>query len=55
MNIMALAIKSIPVLRDSSANEFVKKADKKLESKVAINFSKQVQSANRILVKAKMK
>lgn len=52
---MAIAIKSIPVLKNSEAQLFIKKAEKSLEKKDAINFSKQVASANRILVKAKMK
>ena len=53
--IMAIAIKSIPVLRDSSAKAFVKKADNASKKSFAVNFSKQVASSNKILQKAKMK
>ncbi len=52
---MAIAIKSIPVLRDSSAKAFVKKADNASKKSFAVNFSKQVASSNKILQKAKMK
>lgn len=52
---MAIAIKSIPVLRDSNAKAFVQKADTASKKTVAVNFSSQVKSANKILEKAKMK
>lgn len=53
--IMAIAIKSIPVLRGKLAEQFIDKAEKNLSKRATIDFSKQVQIANRILEKAKMK
>lgn len=52
---MAIAIKSIPVLRGKLAEQFIDKAEKNLSKRATIDFSKQVQIANRILEKAKMK
>lgn len=52
---MAIAIKSIPVLYDDNAKEFIEKADKAFTMKASIDFSEQIKSANKILEKAKMK
>jgi|WetSurMetagenome_2_1015567.scaffolds.fasta_scaffold2090809_1 hypothetical protein len=52
---MAIAIKSIPILCEDNAKKFVKTADKAYAMKASIDFSEQVESANKILEKAKMK
>lgn len=51
---MAIAIKSIPVLRGKEADSFVKKADQTYaQEKGSIDFSTQVKTASKILTKAK--
>lgn len=53
---MAIAIKNIPVLQDSNAKAFLKKANDNASNESAtINFSAQVKSATKILEKAKKK
>lgn len=52
---MAIAIKSIPVLKQRTAKSFVKKANDSLSRRASVDFSKQLESAKRILEKAKMK
>lgn len=52
---MAIAIKSIPVLKQRTAKDFVKKANDSLSRRASVDFSKQVVSAKRILEKAKLK
>ena len=52
---MAIAIKSIPVLKNNVAKNFAKKAKESLALKGTIDFSAQKESARRILGKAKMK
>ena len=50
---MAIAIKSIPVLKDTDAKNFNDKASRNYhDKKESVNFSKQVKSANKILTKA---
>jgi len=49
---MAIAIKSIPTLKDKVAEIFIKNAEASLTKKDSVNFSKQVKSANKILSKA---
>jgi hypothetical protein len=50
---MAIAIKSIPVLKDSQARVFNSRANDNFKRKRGtVNFSKQVKSANKILSKA---
>lgn len=50
---MAIAIKSIPILKQRSARNFIKKANDSLSKRATIDFSKQIDSARRILEKAK--
>jgi len=52
---MAITIKSIPVLKQRVARSFVDKAEASLSQRATIDFSKQIESAKRILEKAKMK
>ena len=52
---MAIAIKSIPILTDKIAQNFVRSADNATKKRGSVNFSKQVSSANKILEKAKLK
>ncbi|WP_165953105.1 hypothetical protein [Pedobacter changchengzhani] len=52
---MALAIKSIPVLRSKVAGDFVKKAEATVSKKATVNFSQQTAVASKILAKAKLK
>jgi hypothetical protein len=52
---MAIAIKSIPVLKQRTAKDFVKKANDSLSRRASVDFSKQVLSTKRILEKAKLK
>ena len=51
---MALAIKSIPVLKNDAAEAFIKKAEANMSKKATVDFSKQVISGRAILKKAKM-
>lgn len=50
---MAIAIKTIPVLRNKVASAFVAQADKNAQ-KAKVDFTSQVASANKILSKAKI-
>ncbi len=52
---MAREIKTIPMLTDKVAANFIKKADSNFEKKGSIDFSKQVKLATKILAKAKLK
>lgn len=53
---MAIDIKSIPVLEDKIALEFIQKADSTFQKKKeTVDFSKQVKSAENILSKSKLK
>jgi len=52
---MAIAIKSIPVLKDKVAAAFIANADLNYSKKKStVDFSKQVAKANKILAKAKI-
>ncbi|WP_183560624.1 hypothetical protein [Mucilaginibacter sp. SP1R1] len=51
---MAIAIKSIPVLSGKAAKKFVSAADSNYKRKSTIDFSVQVEKANKILAKAKL-
>lgn len=52
---MAIAIKSIPVLKGKAAASFVAKATKNYsQKKSSVDFSSQTTKAERILAKAKM-
>ena len=53
--VMAIAIKNIPVLNNASAKAFVKQADNASKKTTVVNFSSQVKSAKNILDKAKLK
>jgi hypothetical protein len=50
---MAIAIKSVPVLKGDAAKAFINKADANLDKKSTIDFSKEVSIAHKILSKAK--
>lgn len=50
---MAIKIRSIPILKEQSALKFVARA--KAKKRGTIDFSKQVETLNIILMKAKMK
>lgn len=52
---MAIAIKSIPVLKDSVAKNFARNAESASKNKGSVNFSSQVSAAKKILDKAKLK
>lgn len=51
---MAIAIKSIPVLKGKVASEFVKKADQRFKEKGSVDYSSQAALAAKILSKAKI-
>jgi hypothetical protein len=52
---MAIAIKSIPTLKNKTAKAFIKNAEVANSKKASVNFSNQVASTRSILKKAKMK
>lgn len=52
---MAIAIKSIPILKGKVANAFIRKADAKSNKRATVDFSKQVVASNVILEKAKLR
>ena len=52
---MAIAIKSIPMLKQHAAKYFVEKAEDSFSHKATVDFSQEVASAKRILEKAKLK
>ncbi|MGG7034476.1 MAG: hypothetical protein ACI7YS_04675 [Flavobacterium sp.] len=51
---MAIAIKSIPVLRDKAAQAFTSTVTANTAKKSSVDFSKQVSVASKILAKAKI-
>ncbi len=51
---MAIAIKSIPILRQKAANKFARVASVNASKKGTVSFGKQVKTANSILAKAKL-
>lgn len=51
---MAIAIKSIPILKDELAKKFNESAQASLSKKGSVNFSAQVATASKILAKAKI-
>lgn len=52
---MSITIRSIPVLTDKVAQNFIRKADAAIKKRGTVDFTKQNSSANKILEKAKMK
>lgn len=48
---MAIAIKSIPVLKGAEAQEFARKADQQLANRYSIDFTKEAKIARAILKK----
>lgn len=52
---MAIAIKSIPTLKNDAAKAFVQNAEAAVSKRATVNFSKQIASTRSILQKAKMK
>jgi hypothetical protein len=51
---MAIAIKSIPVLKNRAANTFTRKAASNSAKKHSVSFTKQSKTAYKILAKAKI-
>lgn len=51
---MAIAIKSIPVLKDKAAVHFTSKVAENSARRSSIDFSKQSSVASKILAKAKL-
>ena len=51
---MALAISSIPVLKDKLAETFIKKAKQAEKEKSSIDFSKQREEMRKIMKKAQI-
>lgn len=51
---MAIAIKSIPVLKDKVAKTFTEKVKVNTAKKSTIDFSKQLNVTSKILAKAKL-
>ncbi|MDP2687043.1 MAG: hypothetical protein Q8O62_07465 [Aequorivita sp.] len=51
---MAIAIKSIPVLKDKAAASFTLKIAENIAKRSSVNFSKQTSIAVKILAKAKI-
>jgi len=52
---MAIAIKSIPVLKSEAAEAFEKKVYANNDKRATIDFSRQINQAAKILAKAKIK
>ncbi|MDX8341771.1 hypothetical protein SLH46_21405 [Draconibacterium sp. IB214405] len=52
---MAIAIKTIPTLKEEEAKAFTVKANASYTRKATVDFSKQVKSARSILSKAKLR
>ncbi len=51
---MAIAIKSVPVLKESVAVQFDSNARESIAKKSSVKFSRQIASASKILAKAKI-
>jgi hypothetical protein len=51
---MAIAIKSIPILKDDTAKAFEEKANAKSGERATVDFNKQVRITHAILKKAKL-
>ncbi|SMP29141.1 hypothetical protein [Flavobacterium hercynium] len=51
---MAIAIKSIPVLKDKAAKAFDSAVTTNTAKKATVDFSKQMSTASKILAKAKI-
>jgi hypothetical protein len=51
---MAIAIKSIPVLKNEAAKAFLDKVSGSTAKKSSVDFSKQADVASKILAKAKL-
>lgn len=51
---MAIAIKSVPVLKEKAAEKFNSTAQASIAKKSSINFTKQIEVYSKILAKAKL-
>lgn len=51
---MAISIKSVPTLKNKTAENFVANANKASERRATVDFSKQVRTCASILSKAKI-
>ncbi|WP_352421147.1 hypothetical protein [Proteiniphilum sp.] len=49
---MAITIKGIPILKDKTASEFVRKTERATSRKGSVNFKEQYRSSVSILKKA---
>ena len=49
---MAIAIKSVPTLKNKVATKFVKNAESASKNRGSVDFSKEIKAANQILKKA---
>ncbi|MNI58443.1 hypothetical protein D3C73_1135550 [compost metagenome] len=54
LQIMAIAIKVIPVLKDKVAASFERQVSSNFSNRASVDFSSQVKSASKILSKAKI-
>ena len=52
--VMAIAIKSIPVLKEKPADEFNRSAEASIAKKSTVKFAKQIAATSKILAKAKL-
>lgn len=51
---MAIAIKSIPILKGKAADNFITRVKKNTTRRASIDFTKQSSTASKILQKAKL-
>lgn len=51
---MAISIKQIPVLKGSTAMNFVANSTSNVKKAKTVDFSKEIESANKILSNAKL-
>lgn len=50
---MAIAIKSVPILKDKAAEKFNSNATASIAKKSTVKFTKQIEAYSKILAKAK--
>lgn len=51
---MAIAIKSVPILKDNAADEFNRSVKASTVKKSTVKFTKQIAASSKILAKAKL-
>ena len=52
---MSLAIKTIPVLKDEAAENFLERVDRNSKKRVTVDFTEQAKSTRAILDRAKIR